>query len=410
MQADDAMQPVGIDPLPYQVAVVDFLQREEAELWEWFSSHKVRAEYTDAVRLDLLKSTYRLEREGHDALYGLADRAAKRLGLDVPITFYQAQNHTQMNAGVAFVPGEAHVTFSGSVLQALTEDELFAVVGHELAHVSLWEGWENQYLIADQVLSAMSVDREAAEVHLATGRFYGLFMEVFCDRNALAVVGDVSATISMLVKIETGLEAVSAESYVRQAEEIFAKESAGTEQMTHPESYIRARAIDLWERGEAGADGAIERMIRGPLGLNNLDLIGQQDVAGLTRSVVDELISPKWFQTDAVLAHARMLFETYDGPGVKGREGSGLAEVVRDCDPQLRDYFCYLILDFVSADRDLEDAPRAAGLLFSDRYGFGDRFGEVMSKELGLRKKQLEVLRQDAESIVARAGQTAGDA
>jgi len=414
MQADEPIQPVRIEPLPYQQAVVEYLKREERELWGWFSSHKVRSEYTDTVRLDLLKSTYRLDREAYESLYGLAERAKERLGLDVPVTFYQAQNNTQMNAGVAFIPGEAHITFSGSVMQTLNETELFAVVGHEMGHISLWEGWGNDYLIADQILSAMSVDQSASEVHLSSARLNALFMEVYCDRCALKITNDASSTISMLVKIETGLKEVSAESYIKQAEEIFAKGTngtGGTERLTHPECYIRARSIDLWQTGADEAEQTIERMIRGPLGLENLDLIGQQDVARMTRAVVDELIAPEWFRSDAVMAHARTLFQDYVEPEPNGSakgDGHDLAEVLRDCDPQLRDYFCYLILDFVSTDRDLEDAPRAAGVLFSKRYGFDDRFGEIMSKELGLRKKQFETLKQSAQSILDQADQSAG--
>ncbi len=417
MQADEPTQPEHIEPLPYQQAVVAYLKREEQELWEWFSSHKVRTEYTDAVRLDLLKSTYRLDREAYEQLYDLADRAAKLLGLDVPITFYQAQNNAQMNAGVAFIPGEAHITFSGSVLQTLNETELFAVVGHEMGHVSLWEGWGYDYLIADQILSAMSVDQSAAEVHLASARFNALFMEVYCDRCALKITGDAASTISMLVKIETGLKEVSAESYIKQAEEIFAKGASGTggtERLTHPECYIRARAINLWQAGADQADRTIEQMIRGPLALDSLDLIGQQEVARMTRTVVDELIAPSWFRSDTVLAHARTLFEDYEVPKANGsgtdqKSGHGIKTILHECDPQLRDYFCYLILDFVSADRDLEDAPRAAGVLFSQRYGFADRFGEVMVKELGLRKKQLETLTQKAQSILDQAERSGGD-
>lgn len=413
MEADQAIQPVRIDPLPYQKAVVEYLKREEPELWQWFSSNKVRTEYTDAVRMDLLKSTYRLDREAYEKLYASADRAARLLGLDVPVTFYQAQNQSQMNAGVAFIPGEAHITFSGSVLQTLNESELFAVVGHELGHVALWESWDNDYLIADQVLSAMSVDPSAAEVHTTAARLNALFMEVYCDRCALAVTDDPAATISMLVKIETGLKDVSAESYIKQAEEIFAKGDSGTQRLTHPECYIRARAIDLWRAGAKDADRVIERMVRGPLALDTLDLIGQQEVARMSRTVVDELISPGWFRSDAVLAHARALFEDYNGPkpGTNGNaqaESHNLEAVLRDCDTQLRDYFCYLILDFVAADRDLEDAPRAAGILFSEKYSFGDRFGEIMAKELGLRKKQLETLKQQAKTIVDEAEQSGG--
>ena len=52
--------------------------------------------------------------------------------------------------------------------------------------------------------------------------------------------------MSTLVKMTTGLTEVDADSYVRQAEEIFSKDSVQANQLTHPESYIRARALMLW--------------------------------------------------------------------------------------------------------------------------------------------------------------------
>ena len=64
-----ADQPAPIEPLPYQTAMVAYLKDEEPDLWKWFSSNQVQQEQTDAVRLELLKSTYRLERDAHGRLY-----------------------------------------------------------------------------------------------------------------------------------------------------------------------------------------------------------------------------------------------------------------------------------------------------------------------------------------------------
>ena len=43
--------------------------------------------------------------------------------------------------------------------------------------------------------------------------------------------------------METGLSEVSAESYLRQADEIFSAGRTQANQLTHPEPYIRARAL-----------------------------------------------------------------------------------------------------------------------------------------------------------------------
>ena len=58
----------------------------------------------------------------------------------------------------------------------------------------------------------------------------------------------------MLVKISTELEEVSAESYIRQAEEIFSKGPTKAAELTHPEPFIRARAVKLYADEDARAD------------------------------------------------------------------------------------------------------------------------------------------------------------
>jgi hypothetical protein len=54
---------VVLEPLPYHVAVREFLKREDGKIWEWIASNKSIREHADAVRFDLLKKTYRAEKE-----------------------------------------------------------------------------------------------------------------------------------------------------------------------------------------------------------------------------------------------------------------------------------------------------------------------------------------------------------
>ena len=120
-------------PLSYHVGVAEYLQRHEADRWKWFSADRFRAEQSESVRLDLLKSTYRLERDSSPALYAAADEVAAKLDLAAPLTFYQSQSAGGLNASLAYVPGEAHIVLQGRVTDWLTPAELRSVLGHELA-------------------------------------------------------------------------------------------------------------------------------------------------------------------------------------------------------------------------------------------------------------------------------------
>lgn len=172
-------------PLPYHFAIRDYLKNEESQIWEWYASNRVRSEQAEAIRFELLKSTYRIDREAQPAIYDVADQVVKHLELPVPITLYQAQNPQGLNASLAYIPEEAHVVFHGPVSSKLSEPELRALLAHELGHLLLYRQWNGDLLIADQVLSAMTHDREADTSHFASARLFGLYTEVFCDRNCL---------------------------------------------------------------------------------------------------------------------------------------------------------------------------------------------------------------------------------
>ena len=107
-------------------------------------------------------------------------------------------------------------------------------------------------------------------------------------------------------------------------------------------------------------------------------------------------------QSELVLAHARLFFEDYLPPDSL-LEDRALANDLHTNDQPMQDYYCYVLLDFVTADRDLEELPLAAALLLTENLGLKDRFLELVRRELRLRKKQLETIDQDKESLLAKA-------
>src|SRR5260370_1076665 len=79
--------------------------------------------------------------------------------------------------------------------------------------------------------------------HEEAARHYQLYTEILADRGSFCVTRDVNPVIAGLVKIQTGLSQVSPASYLKQAEEIFSKGNVATEGLSHPEAFIRARAL-----------------------------------------------------------------------------------------------------------------------------------------------------------------------
>ncbi|MCL4201260.1 MAG: M48 family metalloprotease [Pirellulaceae bacterium] len=397
-----------LNPLPYHQAIRDYLKREEPKVWNWFASHRVRQEQIDAVRFELLKSTYRIDRETKPEWYEAAQQVAADLGLDVPVTIYQAQEPVGLNASLAFVPGEAHIVLHGPVASTLATAEFRALLAHELGHLLLWQIWDGDFLIVDQLLSALTHDSRAEMAHFATARLFALYNEIFCDRASLLATGGLLPAVAMLVKVSTGLADVSAESYLRQADEVFSRGGAKAADVTHPEAFIRARALRIWSEGDPDADRKTAEMIEGTPALDSLDLVTQEKVAGWTRRVIDAMLAPPWMQSESVLAHCRRFFDDYTPPAAAPVVDELSREIATD-DAAMQDYYCFVLLDLVTADRDLEEMPLAAALVLTERLALKDRFLEHARRELRLRKRQLERIDEQKNELLAQAasGKTA---
>jgi hypothetical protein len=203
-----------------------------------------------------------------------------------------------------------------------------------------------------------------------------------------------------LVKIQTGLAQVSAPGYLKQAEEIFAKGNVATEGVSHPEAFIRARALALWQRQGDDASTQIASMIEGAVSLEELDLLEQARLTGRTRRLLEYLLQPKWFQTAAVLAHARMFFDDFQPSPT--RDVTAL-DGLKSSDTKLCDYLCYLLLDFVTADPDLDDMPLAAALDLSRRLELDSQLEKLAARELKMRVRDVRRIKEQAAEMLAKA-------
>jgi Zn-dependent protease with chaperone function len=390
----------ALELFPYDVELLSYLKSEERDLWRWFASANFQSQYADSVRLDLLKATYRFDPTEHAHLYELAHAAKEALHIDAPITIYQATQTEDLNAALAFVPGEVHIIFHGRVTTLLSADELKAAIAHELTHYVLWHRFDRELLIAHQLLEAIAGHPGAAASHVESARLFALYLEIHADRGSLFVMRDPAATIRSLIKIQTGLADVNAESYLRQADEIFSRERIKTQQLTHPESFIRARALRDWsERGrESFAETA--RMIEGTAVIDSLDLVAQARLSKLTRRLLSAFLTPRWIQSEAVLSHARKFFPDFKPEGVIDDE---LRAAIAPLDASIQKFLTYTLLDFTVVDPQLEDVPLAAVIDAAARLGISDQAMALITKEIALPKKRLAQLETDHKRILLAA-------
>src|ERR1700759_1389399 len=191
------------EALPYHLSVRDHFKKQSS-VWEFFAAAHTREEQLAAFQTELLKNTYRFQRETDAALYAQIDLALDRLGLGgLRVTAYQAQyaNEFELNASIVYFHQEAHLVFSGPIRQRLNESELLAVIAHELTHIRLYTVLGGELEVADRIITAIANHPASEASYYETARLFKLYTEIYCDRGAYAVVEDPRPVITGLVKI-----------------------------------------------------------------------------------------------------------------------------------------------------------------------------------------------------------------
>jgi len=365
-------------PTSYHREVQSALRVHESGLWSWYASDKFGAEQAERVRLELLKATYRLDGAAHTDLHQAAVEVAQSLEIEVPVTFYQGGADGSMNAGLCFVPGEAHIVLTGPVLSRLDASELRALLGHELAHYRLWTEDDGSYRVADALVEAVASHPSAPASWVQLALRQRRYTEVYADRGSLvASGGDLDAAIRCLLKVSAGIEMPDAASYLRQVDEVVEKSSDPSRSDSHPELFLRAWAMKKWLSDGKDADALLVNRVQGPRTLETLDLLGQLDLTAQTRLLIVRFLRLPGLRTESIIAHARQFFPDLD---LDARE----PEVDGNIPESASNYFGYVLLDLATADPDLADEGLAAGLSCADECGFGESFEKLARKELRL--------------------------
>jgi len=381
--------------IEYHLKVRDYF-RQQQKTWDFFSAAKTREDHTQKFKTELLKNTYKFNPEIDKHIYEKVNISKEKLNmLQLNVTVYQAQYTDEMNASIIFMDNEAHIVFSGRITQFLDEQELLAVIAHELTHIKLFTMEQGDMEVADRIITAIANHPSSESSYYETARLFRLHTEIFCDRGAYQVVGDVSPIITSLVKIATGLDKVSAESYIQQAEEIFSsqKENLKTSAVSHPENFIRARAINLWKQNEKEAGIEVSKMLEGITDLDQLDIFKQRVMADFTRSFLQLYLKPKWFRSSLVLGQARDYFSNYvvDENILLNQK---LTEEIEEFHPSIKEYLCWIMLDFAMLDPSLEEVPVGWAFQFAEDLSLKETFDKIVSRELKLSEKKLQSYKQ----------------
>jgi hypothetical protein len=376
----------GLQPQAYHLEVVAHLKSAEPEVWAWASSMSVREQHVRDTRSMLLRETYRLTTESHPKAYAAAHVVLQRLEIAAPIVLYQAGDGA-MNATLFFLPGEVHVVLHGPVLERLSEAELIAVLGHEIAHFKLWSSHDGQFHTAERILNHTLADPSATGSHAEASRRYGLHTELYADRGAAVAAQSALPAISALVKVQTGLVNVDPASFLQQAEELEASDASVSQGVSHPESYLRAQAVDKWWRGDPDFPQWLRRRLHGPLSMDRLDLSDQIALTAMTRRFISLFMQPEFMRGERAITQARAYFPDWgiDEPCAT------LAEFApAHVDDSVREYLNFVMLDLALADPEVREAALLEAAKMARDFGALDALLAALKRDAGLGKRQID--------------------
>jgi hypothetical protein len=375
---ESEVKPVlDLAPFEYHADIVAYLKENEPEAWNWSQSSEVRQQQVDELRDSMLRNTYRLERETHASVYEACARAMTALEISAPVTLYQAADG-MMNAALCYIPGEVHLIFYGPILEKLSSSELLALMGHELAHYLLWTRDEGAYLNAGRVFEHAISYPDTKPSHQETARLFSLYTELFADRGAALAAAEVPPAISLLVKTMTGMTTVDPDAYLRQARELDEKAERSDGQ-SHPEAFLRAQALDLWWNKADNCDDWINSRIRGPLSIETLDVLRQDELSSLTRGFFARVIKEAGFESEEALTQIRRFFPDFQSQEVPIE----IEQIAKDkIDEATRSYFVALMFDCAMSDPDTRDELMLAAAKIARAMGAEDVLVTALKRDL----------------------------
>ena len=374
-----------IKPFPFHTDLRNYFKKQ-GKTWSWFSEEKVKVEQQEAYKTDLLKNAYRIDSATEPKVYEILSKAKDKLGILIPITIYQSQTIDANNAGVVFFEKEAHIILSGTILKLLNDDELLVLFAHELSHILLFNLENGDFEITNRIINTIASDNTSELFYYETARLYQLYTELFCDLGALKVSGSLETTISTLIKLNTGLEKVSAESYLKQADEILERISEGSDGETHPEIFIRAKSLQIFETDNANYYTRAEKIISGKTDLHQLNLFTKTAVFDITKELISIILKPKWTQSEYCNTLYKQYFSNVDKNSNAFIDDSFKLKI-DNSKKNLKDYYAYVMLDFALCDADLKDGFIGHILDISEQLGLEDNLKTILKKELNLTEK-----------------------
>ncbi|GAB1367264.1 hypothetical protein MASR1M36_21350 [Candidatus Cloacimonadaceae bacterium] len=223
-------------------AEIERILEEEYSLSQYYDIFDSKDDL-EAITSEMLSNALLLNRIIAPRIYDICDEVKTKLAFNDVIDFYLYEN-AEANAfslnGFGLVP---HIiSFTSSLIQQVSDDELRWIIGHEIGHLIYSH---NKLDVAQRFIPKGENDRPPAGMTIHYYR-YRNYSEISADRIGFVAMPDIETVTKSLFKLTYGLSddlfKLDIDEYMKQLDRI--KEiNVGNLFSSHPNSMIRIKAL-----------------------------------------------------------------------------------------------------------------------------------------------------------------------
>jgi Zn-dependent protease with chaperone function len=160
--------------------------------------------WRDAAKAELLGTSVKVSDQQFPRVWEAAKRAAEQLRLRLP-PVYVAPAGQNIKARALGTDDQIYLVVGAQLADALSTDELVAILGHEMGHI------QNNHVLYATALhylnhGAIFFVRWIVQPAIMALQAWSRRAEITCDRAALLATRDLDTTLGALIKLELGLE------------------------------------------------------------------------------------------------------------------------------------------------------------------------------------------------------------
>lgn len=249
---------------PLDIQAIDTLKKLKG--FDFLCHKMIEYGYEKVRYIDLVANHVKVTPRQCPKIYEIFKDAVETLDVSEPALFIGQSPELNAYASGSENP---FIVLNSTLVEMLTEDELLAVIGHELGHIKCKHGIYS--MVADFLRDFVDIISGATfgiGNLLSSGLELALFTwyrkaELSCDRAALLATQNLDVCLKVLMKLSGGskviAEQMNVEEFVKQAD--LYKEMDNdtlnkiykfllTRYQTHPYSVLRAKEIKMWAESD----------------------------------------------------------------------------------------------------------------------------------------------------------------